>query len=364
MHPGVVGTVEVRLFGAEPRAATHTTPDAAELQRLCRENLERGGDTLVIEASSHALDQERLAGLGLDVAVFTNLGRDHLDYHPDMEAYAAAKERIFALVKTDGAAVVHAGDDRAERMIRAARRHGARVVTYGIGSRADLSATQLDVGPSGIHLFLEGMGIPRTGFSLPLVGRHNLENALAALAAVLLLGASPIRALKGLATASSPPGRLEPVDTGGRGFRVFVDYAHTPDALERVLMALDELRAQAEPRGRLLCVFGCGGERDREKRAPMGAVAGRLADLVWLTSDNPRSEDPEAILREVRIGLEASRAEVAIEPDRRAAIRGALARARPGDLVLIAGKGHETWQLSRGRKLAFDDRQVAREELP
>src|SRR5436190_4734690 len=253
-RPAVVGTVEFKLWNAPARSSTHTTPDAPELARLARENLTRGGDAFALEISSHALDQERLAGFPLDVAIFTNLGRDHLDYHKDLENYARAKERIFTNLKAGGAALINADDSAGERMQRAAERSGARVFTYGTRSHADLSATLADVGPAGTTLFLEGMGIPRTEFFLPLVGRHNVENALAALAAVLFLGTSPATAVAGLASLTAPRGRLEPVDTGQRGFQVFVDYAHTPDALERVLGTLRELMPREM--SKLICVFG------------------------------------------------------------------------------------------------------------
>lgn len=363
--PAVIGTVGFRLWGGEVREATHTTPDAAELQRLCLANREQGGDAFVLEASSHALDQERLAGLELNVAVFTNLSREHLDYHGDMDAYAAAKERIFEYLVDDGVAVVNADDEHAERMQRAAARRGVRVVTYGIGSRADLRASGLDVGTLGTHLILEGMGVPWTGLFLPLVGQHNVENALAAAAAVLSLGASPSRTLEGLATVSSPPGRLQPVEVGERGFHAFVDYAHTPDALERVLRTLRDLPASPDEgaRRRILCVFGCGGERDELKRAPMGRIVGELADVAIVTSDNPRGEDPDAIIAQVVSGMDSARAEVVVEPDRRRAIRHAVGAARKDDIVLVAGKGHEVWQRLSGRKIPFDDRRVVAEEL-
>jgi UDP-N-acetylmuramoyl-L-alanyl-D-glutamate--2,6-diaminopimelate ligase len=245
-------------------------------------------------------------------------------------------------------------------MERAARRAERSVVTYGTRSHADLSATLAEASPAGTHLFLEGMGIPRTGFFLPLVGRHNVENALAALSAVLSLGASPSLLLQGLASASLPCGRLERLETGGtRGLEVFVDYAHTPDALLAVLATLRELAGK----GRLLVVFGCGGERDREKRAPMGEAVGRLADLAFATSDNPRAEDPAAILADVRSGLERGTAGFTVEPDRRTAIARALNTARRGDIVLIAGKGHEAWQELGNRRIPFDDRRVALEVL-
>jgi UDP-N-acetylmuramoyl-L-alanyl-D-glutamate--2,6-diaminopimelate ligase len=360
-RPGVLGTVEVRLWGLPARESTHTTPDAPELARLARANLDAGGDALALEVSSHALDQERLASLALDVAVFTNLGRDHLDYHPDLEAYARAKERIFEHLKAGGAAVINADDAAGARMRRAAERAGGRVFTYGTRSHADLSATLDAASPAGTTMFLEGMGIPRTGLFLPLVGRHNVENALAALAAVLFLGASPAAVVAGLASLSAPRGRLEPVDTGARGFRVFVDYAHTPDALERVLATLRDHLPSRD--ARLACVFGCGGNRDRTKRAPMGAAVARHADLAWITSDNPRDEEPLAIIDDVLPGFTGGRAAVRVEPDRRAAIARALAEARAGDIVLIAGKGHEAWQQLRDTRVPFEDRRVVLEEL-
>ncbi len=378
-RPAVLGTLEYKLWNAPALPATHTTPDAPELARLAQKNLALGGDAIALEVSSHALDQERLAGFALDVAIFTNLGRDHLDYHADLEAYARAKERIFEHLKAGAAALINADDGACERMRRAAERNGARVFTYGTRSHADLSATLDAVGPAGTTMFLAGMGIPRTGFFLPLVGRHNVENALAALAAVLFLGASPETAVAGLASLTAPRGRLEPVDTGQRGFRVFVDYAHTPDALERVLGTLREILPEPMPQSgpessaRILCVFGCGGNRDREKRAPMGKAVARHADRAWITSDNPRDEDPRAIIEDILPGFEHGRATLAggtfkgctvvIEPDRRKAIARALAEARAGDILLIAGKGHETWQQVRDTRISFEDPRVVLEEL-
>ena len=297
-----------------------------------------------------------------------------LDYHEDLNAYARAKEKLFSYLKPGGAAVINADDGLADRMVAAAEKAGGRVVLYGTGSRADLVAETTEVGPRGSHLFLEGMGIPRTGLFLPLVGRHNVENAIAAVAAVLLLGASPSSVLEGLASVSAPRGRLEEVDVGKRrGFQVFVDYAHTPDALERVLTTLrDIMQLSGEGvvddhalfEGRLICVFGCGGNRDRDKRGPMGETVGSNSDVAIVTSDNPRHEDPDQIIAEVCEGLARTPVDVIVEPDRRSAIRLALREAEPGDIILIAGKGHEAWQLSRGKRLPFEDRRVVREELP
>ena len=369
--PGIVGTIAIKLHDCAQKPATHTTPDACELQRLARRNLEAGGDSLVLEVSSHALDQERLAGLELDVAIFTNLGRDHLDYHASLDDYAAAKERIFDRLKKGGVAAINVDDSSAERMIRTAERKEARVITYGTRSpRAILSASLSDAGPLGSHLFLQGMGIPRTGFFLPLVGRHNIENALAAIAAVLSVEASPSRMLEGLASITSPPGRLEPVDTRTSELKVFIDYAHTPDALARVLETLRELVVLGDDEGhtilegKVLCLFGCGGNRDRTKRAPMGEVAGRLADVVIVTSDNPRFENPDKIIEEILEGLKNTKADLVVEPDRRTAIRKALRMTSRGDVLLVAGKGHETWQRVRERRIPFEDRKVVEEELP
>jgi len=307
--------------------------------------------------SSHALDQERHAGLDLDAAVFTNLTRDHLDYHGDLERYAAAKERLFSALRPGGHAIVHVDDPAAERMARAARRAGADVHTISARSRADLRASRLELDAGGSFFTVVGMGISRTKVRFPIPGRFNVENALAALAVVLISGASPSSALEGLATVSPAPGRLEAVP-GARGFRVLVDFAHTEDALAQVL---DSLREVA--RGRLICVFGCGGERDPGKRGPMGRAVGRRADLALVTSDNPRGEDPQRIAEDILSGLDGTAAAVEVELDRRLAIQRALGLAREGDVVLIAGKGHETTQTAGGVSVPFDDRQVAAELL-
>jgi len=366
-HPAVLGTTGNRLADGRLVPATHTTPDAPALQRLLRAHREIGGDSVALEASSHALDQERTAGLAFDVAIFTNLTRDHLDYHGDLEHYAAAKERLFLALAAGAAAVIHADDPAADRMARAAKSRGARVFTYSARLRGDLVASALKSDLSGTQLVFSGMGISRTSLRLPLAGRHNVENALAAAAAALLSGASPSDVLGGLASASPAPGRLEPVDTGARGFRVLVDYAHSEDALANVCRAvrgaLEGTPGRPGRRGRLIVVFGCGGDRDRGKRGPMGRVVNELADLAIVTSDNPRGEDPLAIIDEVLAGMEPGLAERFVEPDRRRAIEQAVHRARQGDVVLIAGKGHETTQTLGDRVVEFDDRRIAAEML-
>ena len=359
-RPALLGTAGNRLADGELLPAANTTPDAPELQRLLARHRRMGGDSAVLEVSSHALDQDRCAGTSLSVAVFTNLSRDHLDYHRDMESYAAAKERLFATLPPDATAVIHGDDPAAERMAAAATRAGARVLTYSARSRADLRASDIEATLEESCFNVSGMGIGDTRARLPLPGRFNVENALAAIAVALLSGASPSRVLEGLASASSAPGRLEEVPAGGRGFRVLVDYAHTEEALKRVL---SELRELAGPDARIVCLFGCGGDRDRGKREPMGRAAGRLADVVVLTSDNPRGEDPAAILEEVSRGIRGEGAELLVEADRGRAIRAAISAAGPGDVVLIAGKGHETRQWVGERAIPFDDRLEAAEAL-
>lgn len=362
LAPAVLGTVTNRLAGGLEIPATHTMADAPQLQRLLAQHRERGGKSVALEVSSHGLAQERDAGLELSVGVFSNLTRDHLDYHGTLEAYADAKARLFEHLGPRATAVIHAGVDGAERMTAAARDAGARIVTYSVGSRADLSATRVRPEAGGTRLNVQGMGVADTELFLPLVGRHNVENALAAFAAALLSGASPAALLQGLAAVHPAPGRLQSVDTRGRPFHVYVDYAHTADGLARVLGALRESLAGAG-RGRLLCVFGCGGNRDKGKRAPMGAAVDAGADVAILTSDNPRDEEPEAIIRDVLPGLRERRAALHVEPDRRAAIELALSLARAGDIVVIAGKGHERVQTVRGVDHPFDDAAVAAEVL-
>ncbi len=367
-RPAVLGTAGNRIAGRSFEPSTHTTPDAPSLQRLLAAHRRAGGDSVALELSSHALDQDRHAGLKVDVAVFTNLTRDHLDYHGDIERYAAAKERLFLSLASGATAVVNADDPYSERMAEAARSVGAKIIRTSTGSPADLGATEIASDRRGTQLLVHGMGISRTRVCLPLSGRFNVDNALAATAAVLLSGASPSHVVQGLATVSPAPGRLESIETGARDFRVFVDYAHTEDALRKVLASLRESldshpRKRDKKPGRLICVFGCGGDRDSGKRAPMGRVVNELADVAVVTSDNPRNEDPAAIIDAVLSGMQPARAKTLIEVDRRVAIERAIETAEAGDVVLIAGKGHETTQTVGRSVLPFDDRRVAAEAL-
>ncbi len=365
----VLGTVTHRWPGGSV-PASHTTPESTEVASTLARARDAGARLAVLEISSHALAQERAAGLAFDVAGFTNLTRDHLDYHLDFEGYFQAKRRLFVEhLKRSGTAVLNADDPFGARLAdELERARAARVWRFGLRLGRDLSARGSRFELAGIAAELT---TPAGAFPLrsPLVGAHNLENLVCAAGLALAAGIPRPAVEQGLAACPGAPGRLERIEA--RGVTAFVDYAHTDDALSRALAAL---RALA-PR-RLIVVFGCGGDRDRGKRPLMGEVAARGADLAVATSDNPRSEDPEAILAEVVPGLEragaprlaASRALAGdpgylVVPDRREAISLAISAARPGDAVLIAGKGHEDYQLVGPLRLPFDDREEARRAL-
>ncbi|MGK0217740.1 MAG: UDP-N-acetylmuramoyl-L-alanyl-D-glutamate--2,6-diaminopimelate ligase [Planctomycetota bacterium] len=372
LAPAVLGTAGHRLAGTGLLPTKHTTPDAPELQALLARHLRAGGKTVAAEMSSHALIQERHAGLRVKAALFTNLSSEHLDYHGDMRAYAFAKSRLFTSLSAHSTAVLHRDDPATPIMAEAAGKAGANVLYYSARQTADLCASRLTTDPQGMRFDIEGMGICSTNLQLPLHGQFNVENALGAALAARLMGASPSRILEGLATTFSAPGRLESVPND-RGIDVLVDYAHSPDALERVLCELRKrLQEQAGKRlpgktnhsaGRLFCVFGCGGDRDASKRSVMGAHAARLADVVIVTNDNPRGEEPGLIAEQVLSGTGQGPATVHLELDRREAIGMALDQARPGDVVLVAGKGHESGQQMADSLLPFDDRLVAAEAL-
>ena len=349
---GFLGTVGYRT-GRRDSTASHTTPEAPLLQELLAEMVEAGTPAAAMEVSSHALALDRVAGTRFDVAVFTNLTRDHLDFHGDLETYFDAKRKLFALRKPGAAAVVNAEDPWGRRL---AEEVAPPIVTYSAsGDAADVRAENIVADLSGTSLDVAYAG-GRFHIASPLLGRFNADNLLAAAAAGLALGAGEREIAAGLASVARVPGRLERV-AAAEPHAVLVDYAHTEDALERLLRAVRDLTDR-----RIVLVFGCGGDRDRGKRAPMGRIAGSLADVAIATSDNPRSEDPEAILSEVERGLVASGASGYRRiADRREAIRAALDLADPGTVVVIAGKGHETVQVIGDRALPFDDRQVAAE---
>jgi UDP-N-acetylmuramoyl-L-alanyl-D-glutamate--2,6-diaminopimelate ligase len=347
---GLLGTVTSVVGGVE-HAVARTTPEAIDLQATFAAMRDAGDTHCVLEVSSHALALGRADAIHWAAAIFTNLTQDHLDFHPTMDDYFAAKRRLFEAAP--GVAVVNIDDRYGARLAAELRDELPRLVTVGIASEdADLRATQIESSFGGSVFTAGGMRLRS-----PLPGRFNVMNVLGAVAAVRALGVDDATIAAALPQAGRVPGRVEPVDEG-QDFAVLVDYAHTPDSLENVLCAARPLTA-----GRLLCVFGCGGDRDRGKRPQMGAIAARLADETIVTSDNPRSEDPEAIIAEILAGIDDPAAVEAIV-DRRAAIERAVALAERGDVVVIAGKGHELGQeFENGRKLPFDDVRVARGAL-
>ena len=350
-RPGLLGTVEMRI-GGERRPVTRTTPEAIDLQRTFRELLDAGDRSCAMEASSHASELKRLVGTRFRALVFTNLSQDHLDFHGTLEAYFDAKRKLFVEPDVDGnrpPAAVNVGDPHGRRLAGELRGLGAQLVTFGLVDDADVRAEDLELTPSSTSLRAAGLSLrPK------LRGRFNVENVLAAVAASRLLGIGDDAIVKGVEHVAGVPGRFEAVDEG-QPFAVLVDYAHTPEALENVLAEARRLTP-----ARLLCVFGCGGDRDRAKRPLMGEVVSRLADRAIVTSDNPRSEEPRAIIDEILVGMDG---EEEIEPDRAAAIARAIEEAEEGDVVVIAGKGHEQGQEFRDGTIPFDDREVARDAL-
>jgi UDP-N-acetylmuramoyl-L-alanyl-D-glutamate--2,6-diaminopimelate ligase len=345
---GLLGTVK-QIVGGVEKEVVRTTPEAIELQKTFRQMLEGGDEACAMEVSSHAMALHRADAIHFEVAIFTNLTQDHLDFHADMEDYFLAKRKLFE--SGPKTAIVNVDDPYGRRLAAE-----FECVTFSAeGAEADYSARDVSFDASGASFGVGEMQL-RTG----LPGHFNVANALGAFAAADAMGVGQEIAAAGLARAARVPGRFEPVDEG-QGFSVLVDYAHTPDSLENVLRAARRLTA-----GKLISVFGAGGDRDRDKRPKMGRAGAELSDLTVITSDNPRSEDPEAIVAEVAAGAEGAggAAELQIVVDRREAIALALGRAAPGDTVLIAGKGHEQGQeFEEGRKVPFDDREVAREEL-
>jgi UDP-N-acetylmuramoyl-L-alanyl-D-glutamate--2,6-diaminopimelate ligase len=351
----LVGTIEYHVAG-EVRPSAHTTPESRDLFELIAEGAERGATELVTEVSSHGLDQGRALGLKFDVAVFTNLTRDHLDYHQTMEKYFAAKRLLFdgTMYPAPRVAVVNAHDEQAENLTEAARNAGAEIRTYGIGV-GDWRAASYTLTPGGAVIDLETpAGTAR--ITSKLAGQVNVLNLLAAFTAAHARGVSFASLVESVPQLKPVPGRFQPVDAG-QPFTVIVDYAHTDDALRNLIVLARQM--SAESGGRVITLFGCGGDRDRTKRPKMGQAAGAGSDFVVVTSDNPRSEDPLAILAEVEPALKASGVRYVVEPDRAAAIHAALAEARAGDVVLLAGKGHEKEQILAGRTIPFDDAQVA-----
>jgi UDP-N-acetylmuramoyl-L-alanyl-D-glutamate--2,6-diaminopimelate ligase len=354
---GVLGTVSYRI-GDQTRDATHTTPEATELQRLLREMTELGCGACAMEVSSHALSLRRVDGTTFAAGVFTNLTRDHLDFHSDMDAYFQAKRRLFEMLPSDAPSLINVDDPRGASLVEL----GKRPVTYAVNRSADIT-------PGPLSFSLDGLAFdvrtPRGTVHVhsSLVGRPNVYNILAAVSTATALDISFDAIERGVSALTGVPGRFQVVSRPKDPFTVVVDYAHTDDALRNLLETARQLA-----RGRLITVFGCGGDRDRAKRPLMGAVAGRLSDLILITSDNPRTEDPVRIIEDIRRGITADTRKdreqrLLTIVDRREAIRKAIELAQPGDLLLIAGKGHEKYQVIGSEALPFDDVAVAREAL-
>jgi UDP-N-acetylmuramoyl-L-alanyl-D-glutamate--2,6-diaminopimelate ligase len=374
MKPGVIGTINYR-YGGKEMPAHHTTPESLDIHALMAEMVQQGARSLAMEVSSHALIQERVRGVEFDVGVFTNLSRDHLDYHKGMDDYFLAKSRLFtdylpASAKSAKAAVINGDDARGRELLTKAQHAGVTTWSYGSGKEWDIRPLQVQHNVSGQSGKIK-VKDRVIDFSSELIGAANLENILAAVAVGFALRIPERAIVDGIRKLKSVPGRLQRVENS-RGVVVLVDYAHTPDALEKTLGAVRPLTD-----AKVLTVFGCGGDRDRGKRPLMGEIAARLSDIVVLTSDNPRSENPQSILQEIEAGMQKSgiaRLEThgtkvngvhgyRVEADRRKAIGLALSWAQAGDVVVIAGKGHEDYQILGTHKIHFDDREVAREIL-
>ena len=357
----LIGTIEYHVAG-KILPSPHTTPESLDLNRIFAEAVNAGATVAVMEVSSHALAQHRAHGIYFDVAVFTNLTRDHLDYHLTMEEYFAAKQLLFT---GDGAlppraAVINVDDESGRQLVAVSKRFSQEVLTYGL-MQGDFHAAKLEITPQGTRFDLVSPArtIP---ISSPLIGRVNVYNIVAAAAAAHAGGCKLEEIANGIASLARVPGRFERVDCG-QPFTVVVDYAHTDDALRNLTALAREFVTRAGPNGRVITVFGCGGDRDRAKRPLMGEAAGRGSDFVVLTSDNPRSEDPLAIINDAMVGLQRAGAKYRTEPDRKVAIGIAIRESAPGDIVLLAGKGHEKIQVLREGSIPFDDEEVARRAL-
>lgn len=355
----LIGTVEYHVAGrVEP--APHTTPEALEINQMFSEALHQGASESVMEVSSHALAQERVYGIPYDVAIFTNLTQDHLDYHKTFDEYFRAKRMLFEGVGTSPprVAVLNIDDEYGRELVKFSKSR-SKVLTYGWSS-GDFHAENVDLGMKGTRF---DMATPDGTIPVwsPMIGRVNVYNMMAAAAAGYARDCTREQIFGGIERLTSVPGRFQRVDNG-QPFTVVVDYAHTDDALRNLTRVAREFVAQAGA-GRVITIFGCGGDRDRAKRPKMGEAAGKGSDYVILTSDNPRSEDPVAIIEDAKPGLERTGCPYLVEPDRAKAIEDAVRRAKPGDIVLIAGKGHEKVQITREGSHPFDDVQVARAAL-
>jgi UDP-N-acetylmuramoyl-L-alanyl-D-glutamate--2,6-diaminopimelate ligase len=357
----LIGTIEYHVAG-KILPAPHTTPESLDLQQIFSETLHAGAKGVVMEVSSHALEQGRAWGIPYDVAVFTNLTRDHLDYHQDMESYFAAKAMLFQGCgsKPPRAAVINIDDEYGRALLASSKHTSEQVISYGIHV-GEFHARNIDLKPNRTEFDLV-TAQDNIHISSPLIGKINISNLLAAAAATWARGCSLEQIAQAVSSFTQVPGRFERVDCG-QPYTVVVDYAHTDDALRNLTSIARDFVSRAGAQGRVITVFGCGGDRDRVKRPLMGKAAAQGSDFVVLTSDNPRSEDSLAIIHDALPGLTGSQTKYVVEPDRKKAIGIALADAKPGDMVLIAGKGHEKTQTTREGTFPFDDVQVAREAL-
>lgn len=350
---GLIGTIGYQI-GNRSLSATHTTPESLELNKLLAQMVEEGCTAVSMEVSSHSLHQSRVHGIRFATAVFTNLTQDHLDYHRTMEEYFAAKQILFETLDPSACTVTNRDDDWGRRIFAAAR---TKTLSYGYDAEADVRVAGANLSLDGTMLNIEYRG-RTSAIRSSLLGRFNIYNLLAAYAAGISLEIPPDEIAKGLERVSAIKGRFERIPSPF-GWTAIIDYAHTPDALEKALRAIHEVLPR-ERRGALLAVFGAGGDRDAAKRPLMGAVAAELADLCIVTSDNPRTEDPGKIIDDILKGM-GDRSRVVVEPDRRKAIRAALSRAKAGDVVLIAGKGHEEYQIIGTTRVHFSDHEVVQE---
>lgn len=347
---GLIGTIR-NLIGTRIIDTERTTPESVDLQRILREMKEEGVDLVVMEVSSHSLDQHRVHGIAFETAIFTNLTQDHLDYHKTFENYFATKMRIFAQAQQ---AVVNRDDPHAERILGEL---SIPYKTFGVREKADVSAAEIDITTRGVQFDMH-CALGNVRMYVPIPGLFSVFNAMGAAAAAMQLGL-PLSAVKnGIETMGSVSGRLEPLPTGGRDFTVLLDYAHTPDALENILKT-----ARGFAEGRIVTLFGCGGDRDHAKRPIMGEIAGRFSDFLIVTSDNPRSEDPMTIIEAVLEGVQKSACPYVVVENRYEAIRYALSHAKPKDVVILAGKGHENYQEVGGGKRRFDEKEIVAELL-
>ena len=352
VRTGLIGTV-CSMIGDETIPNRLTTPDPIETQTLLRRMVDAGMDCVIMEVSAHALDMHRLAGMRFKVAAFSNFSQDHLDYFADLDTYFAAKMKLFAPDVCENV-VYNVDDERVSAGIRALGREAMRI---GIRESSDVYANDIEIGERGCSFLMTWHKRFRTTISLHLAGIFNVYNALMAAGICICAGAGPESIQQGLESVYAVPGRIELLDTG-TPYRVILDYAHSPDSLENVLKAVRETS-----KGRMIALFGCGGDRDRAKRPVMGEIAGELADFCVLTSDNPRNEDPMSILDAIEAGIKPTGCEYVVIENRREAIRYALKIAGAGDVVVLAGKGHETYQEIRGEKHPFDEKVVVRELL-